>query len=30
MVYLLEELKRRPPVTRLRITKGGQSVDLIQ
>jgi oxaloacetate decarboxylase (Na+ extruding) subunit alpha len=30
IVYLLEELKRRPPVRRLRITKGDASVELVR
>ena len=30
LVYLLDELRRRPPVARLRITKGDRSVDLVQ
>ncbi|HEX9277289.1 MAG TPA: carboxylase [Casimicrobiaceae bacterium] len=30
LVYLLEELKRRPPLTRLRISKGDRTVDLMQ
>ena len=30
LVYLLDELRKRPPVTRLRITKGDRTVDLAQ